>query len=263
MPPAAGYTFWADASDTDRLWKSYNPFADHPADTEAIKAWDDEGDAANMALIYSVAGPAYDADGFNGRGCLDFDGSDDKLYLSDDAYAGWLTPDDVISASAWTMFIAFIMEGAAGSNASYVSNDRLLGDGQYWGVYLSTDAGVHKCSAFQYDTGGKYATTNISLDTKYVVCAKYDGTGSELSVTINNGTPVTTSSVGNVADLTTQSVIMGGVGELFNGKVGEIVIYDTALSGTNLSDTWSYLLGKWVNSGSVGGKFYNFYRQLR
>lgn len=251
MPPAAGYTIWCNASDNDNLFTNYDR-SGQATDGQSVRHWDDESDATTYSFAHSNSGasPTFDADGFNGVGCLLFDGSDDKLYFSTDDYGSWPAISTLISASAWTLFASFVMTGDGGStDPSYVSNDRIIGDGLYWGVYLSTVGGQSKCSAFQYTAGGaKYATVNISQNTEYVVCAKYDGT--DLTIDINNGALTATTTAGNISDVT--NIAMMGAGTFLTGKIGEIAIYNTALSGTNLSDTWSYMTSKWIPAAPSG-----------
>jgi hypothetical protein len=148
------------------------------------------------------------------------------------------TLNTFISPSAFTLFMAFRMEGAANNVANEWELTPLIRDfGGWWGVHLRTNGGVHTVEAYNWDTNSDVVTKTISLDTDYVVMVRHES--GNLYISINNGSESSVAS-GDTGDLTNVVNIAKGVSTWFNGKIGEFILYDAALSGADLTDAHSY-----------------------
>ena len=245
--PATNKTFHADAADTDRLWKEVG-MTNHPADTESVVAWDDEADATTWFLKQNgAAPPSYCAAGLNSLGCVRFDGTNDALRMRLDDDSAFVAISNIITNSAYTIFVAFRMEGDASNNAGAFNNDPIYGDTDgYMGLVLKTDTGVHTLNAFNYDGSEDISFVTISQSTNYVAMIKH--VGGNLSINVNNGALTDTDASGNTSVLTgsLQVGTTNSTSTFANVKIGEIIIYNADVTGTDLSDAWTFLMAKWV-----------------
>jgi hypothetical protein len=250
---AAGYTGHWDASDTDRLWTNA-AFSIHPTDGQEIYAWDDEADEFDSAFFDQVGAggivPVYRAAAFNGLGCLDFDGTNDYLSLFDDTGTTEHTIGGVITSTAYTVFISVMMEGDAPNSSDTFGNDLIIGDrNAFFGLYVKTNAGVNTLMAYNWDGSDDHADVTISQNTAYVAMFRHES--GNLYLSVNQGSESSTAS-GTTTD-TVGTLRLGATGvppptNFFNGKIGEILMYNTALSGSNLTDTYQYLMDRWVTA---------------
>jgi hypothetical protein len=242
--PSTNRTFHLDASDTDRLWKDLAATT-HPTNGETVLVWDDEGDVSPYAMIHALNGPSYSDTGFNGRGCLDFDGSNDVLASRTDNNSTAAAISNFIANNAAVIFVSFIMEGDAPGNASPHQNDAVIADnGAFFGLFLSTIGGVHSAAVSNYDGAFANASVTISQNTKYVACIKH--IGGNISIDINDGALTASTASGNTTSISQQLVVGRNTTPFFNGKIGEVAIYNADVTGTDLSDAWDYFMNKWV-----------------
>ena len=232
----------------------------HPADGEAVAMWDDEGDATGNAFGDSITKgkPVYRAGAFNGRGCLEFDGTKALRYV-DDGYSAFQNDATLISASAFTVFASFILESPATNNSPFYQNTPLIANlSGYWGIHLTTISSVHRIYAYNYDGSiGNGAGAIISLNTPYVVMIKHDSGSMYLDV--NNGALTDSFSSGNTAGNADLGLCVGLNGDTFPGKLGEMAIWNAALTGGDLSDAWAYFMGRWM--APAGNPWYVYAQQ--
>jgi hypothetical protein len=265
MPlPTTDLTGHWDSSDTDNLWKETG-MSTHPADGDAVLAWNDEGDNSyTNAALFTYAGsstnvPVYRAGAFPtvSLGCLDFDGADDRLACFTDAWGPFVGLNNYFGASAFTLFVSFVMEGASGTNAAASYNNTALfcdAFGQFIGLHVKSNAGVHTLMGYCWDGADKHADLTFALNTPYVAMFRY-GSGTITLDLNNSGSPVTASA----APINTSGAWWIGQGSVggsyFNGKIGEIAMYSSALSSSPLQQAWDYFNVKWRGvSGGGGGK---------
>jgi len=86
-------------------------------------------------------------------------------------------------------------------------------------------------------------TAALSEDTWYMITGVF--TGSSLEISVNAGTPVTTSATGSLKDSSDPvsiGTLTGTPGKYFGGDLCFVDLYDDALTGTNKTDL--YNLGK-------------------
>jgi hypothetical protein len=251
--PTTNLTWHLDSADTDRLWRQTG-MSSHPTDGQNVQAWDDEGDVTGYAL-FSGNGvdtdcPIYSAAGFNGIGCLVFNGVDELLQAYTDGWGSNGNWDNFVTVSTYTYFIALILDGASSTNdASTPLNEPILFGDASLGLYVKSNGGTHTLMAYNWDGTDDHADAVVSLSTKYVVMVKH--AGGTLSIDVNNG-----AIGGSVASGDTDSVakhfrLMGTTGRFVQGTVGEFAIYNADVTGTDLTDAWAYFMAKWVNAGAA------------
>jgi len=86
----------------------------------------------------------------------------------------------------------------------------------------------------------------INAGASHVVVFRYDGTN--IYITVDNGVESNGTAVGDIANIS-GDWWMGKNGDsaAFHGSIGEVVFYDSALTGTPLSDLNQYFADKWLN----------------
>jgi hypothetical protein len=99
---------------------------------------------------------------------------------------------------------------------------------------------------------GNIGTSNIATGVPFIACSKYDGTNGYLW---ENGSPGSTASSPSSGNF---SVTKYGIGEQANptteywrGYIGEIIVYNTALSDTDRRNVEGYLAQKWGMTASL------------
>lgn len=244
--PTGNLTFHADASVVTDLWTvdSAGVFSAHPADTAAVNYWDDAEHGAYM-LHASDSGtePTWrSGTPLMVKPCLAFDGTDDHYSFRTDDDNSSVLLSSLISASAFTLFASIYVAGVSTNNANVEDNAALFtNDGQYWGVHFKHPSG-YKIELYNYDGSRRVVELDISLNTSYVVMFRHES--GTLYGSLNGGAETSTAS-GDTASLTGPAR-MGLASPAFNGRVGEVAIYNAALTGGTLSAALSYFTSKWL-----------------
>lgn len=248
-PSATNRTLWLNASDNDLIYTAAgNPPTGAVSNGNEVQQWlAEEGDMSARYRVATSDSPTWNSAGINSLGALQFNGTDDEYSLRADDGTTARTVANIFTANH-TVFIAFRMTGAPFNNTTnpYI-NDALMADGgSYWGIHLTDHGGTYSIDAFCYSGSSQhYASQTILLDTDYVVMMRSDGTN--IYCSINNGSEASTAS-GN-PDNTTNEVVIGAsqFGDQFtNARIGEILVYNAALTGTPFTDTYQYMLDKWT-----------------
>src|SRR5262245_3360792 len=115
--PTTNLTLHCDASDTDKVFTTYNASGSHtgtPSDGSTVEVWDDEGDGvSDVAMIYTSARPVYrSTTPLMLNPCLDFAGAGSNEFYASFNQTGLAAKavSTFVSASAHTMAIAFYPE---------------------------------------------------------------------------------------------------------------------------------------------------------
>ncbi len=267
--PAPGAALHLDATDID----ADGGTADNPGNGSAVSRWDDASGGNHDAVQQSSA-PVVAAGAINGKDAIDFSGANDALHVSDtsainlDTYEershaiAFQTGDDISGfqviyeegANIRGYSLSIAPDPANGGQPTlwaFVYNNAEWGSGdQYKAINLGPVAAnetynvimVHDASAadlsdrtFSAYVNGDYMGTVTEVDVQYPHSGDI-GIGGYLDTTIN---PVT------------NEVLSGNGGE-FAGKVGEVLIWNSALDTQQISETSSYLNEKWGGAPSVG-----------
>ena len=173
-----------------------------------------------------------------------------------DSNGNFTNPADFIAAGLdeYTILIAYHPLRHSGSSfrtmlsttwTSYSAMTSYVSAGVYAGLAIGYDTG--------FDTAGPTADT-YALDTSHIIRVRK--TATHLYVSVDGGSESSVAH-GNVGDLT-----YGGSGyyglytgwnssasasTAFSGRIGEIAIWNVALSGTPLDDATNYFYDKWVD----------------
>ena len=243
--PTTGLTFHADASAVTDLWRSANPFANHPADGEDTEFWDDVEHADIAAASTGGSGASWrSGTPLMLLPCLDFDGTD-SYKLSNNAMSVDKTLANVITNSAFTVFGSIYVEAISTNAANFYDNDGILSDsGGFWGVHVKTGNIVFG----NYDGSADQVALAISLATSYYFMFRHEG--GNIYGSLNGGAESSAAS-GNTQDVTGQPRIgrnFGGSNKFFNGRMGEIAIWNVALTGSDLTDAHAYFAAKWLEA---------------
>jgi len=215
----AGLQLWLDANDASTL------FQDAAKTTPAgggdvVGAWADKSGQGNDATQATTANkPTVSAAAINGINAILGDGTDDELDIS----VGPLTVETIF---------AVVTNNSSGSdrtvlgvNASFRLRFPATGTNEIEYRYNAVNASI--------SAGFTEANANIFR-------AIYNGTQSNLSV--NDGIPDTqiTAQAGH-----TWGQVFSGPTRYFSGLMGELLIYDSALSVGNIALILDYLKNKW------------------
>lgn len=242
-----------DAADTDRLWEEVG-MTNHPANGDAIEAWDDEGDAADNALFADGGGPLWIANGIHGLGAIRFNGTSQTMKAYNDAHVLQRAVSTFAAVSAYTVMVAFIMEADATNNANPEDNTGILSENfKCWGLNVTSNAGVHTAywiHRIAFAVGGvKSVSQTFQRDQSTVVLARFDGTDIFIAVNRNAESSFTTG--GNVIDLSATLFVAVGSSEEFPGLIGQIRLWDTADADGNLAAEWAAFQLKWLGASST------------
>ncbi len=256
-------TFHTDASDTDRLWKEY-AMSNHPATTEKIAAWDDEGDATGFAFTSSVDSPTnapiYRASGIGGLGSTEFSGAtsvNEYLVARNDSGSGNRTLADFITDSAYTILVAVSAQDVLYNNANVYDNPGPIVDtNAAFGMQFTVSAGQFKVWAYNFDGSVDKVSQDFTGSTDYVIRMRHDS-GTLYLQTSTGGVAGSETSVASGSTTTLGGSLLLGNYWIGNTactcRIGEVLIYNAAISGSDLSDTTAYMINKWTTGGGASG----------
>jgi len=230
----AGLDLWLDASDNSTVLDATDTAA---ADNEAVKTWQDKsGNGFHCIQDTAARQPLRLAAEINSLDALDFDGED------------WLLGGDWFTqTSAKTVFVTCQSDATgsfANGGALQLSNASGTGEGG-----LITDE-------IAYRINGR---TWVSSDTTTagqaaIITLAQSGSGNIHSVISMwlDGTSVTRTSGTDGAIVDDVGVVIVGKNDdadnapsEFDGKICEIIVYDTELSAGDRGDVETYLANKW------------------
>jgi hypothetical protein len=259
VAPATNLTLQFDPSNAGHVWKTLtsgnNPcWSDAAADGDAVQAsqsiipaptsetvlgyWS----TTNQSPLFKSVSPALP------RADLLFDGSNDALAVFNRTGTTAQQWGSYMAVGAKTILVAFRFTSCTVNSGNPWLNSIVVADGsQFWGIHIrrsSTGPDVHKLQFYNWDGNSDVTEITVTTNTNYVACLRHDGTniygsingGSESSVASGN----TTSTIGRIA--------VGGSATASNalaGSIGEILIYNAALSGSNLTNAIAYM-GRWL-----------------
>lgn len=252
--PTSGLTGHYDASDSSTLFTTFvsgGPHTGTPTDGATVAVW--KNTAVSNSILRQVGAnglPVYrSATPLLPRACLDFTGGQRLGTTTDTASA--LPLSTFVTAAAHTLFVAFYPETLTTGFAQPVYNQNLLvGEtGGYFAVSAAalsvSDAAPYQVSGFLYDSGDKHVSLPLTLATPAVVMVRHEA--GALSVALNGGVESSVAA-GNIGSLTGQVTVgFGYVSSVaFDGRIGEIALYNVALTGTALADATAYFTGRWL-----------------
>ncbi len=214
-----GLFLWLDASDT-----SVNNIQQAGG---LVSQWSDKSGNGNHAIqTTSSLKPVTGTATINGLNTIVSDGVDDALVLPSAIYNLPLGNNTVFCVFAKTSTSNSLARPIAGANGSF-----------RWGVYADTANGG--IGFINRPNGNYHPTDPWTNSTSPVLFVGYKN-GSTLSAAVDS--VGTTNSAGSEDSLTSAAVFGGSA---TSGKIGEIIVYNRALSGAEISRIRSYLSAKW------------------
>jgi len=196
--------------------------------------WNDlSGGGRNVTQGNSALRPTI-ASGINSKPTLSFDAATTNHLDNASALS------TIVSASAWTVFVVYRYTGTVTTQTTSYANAAILRDtGSFWGLFSSTTAAV----MYNWGSADKSVRPAASTATNYyATCSLSGGT---LSAQLNQNSATTLGGVGNITTLTGTIVIGNGVSNAWGGHIGEIIVYNTALSAGNIATVQAYLAAYW------------------
>jgi hypothetical protein len=230
LPQGAPYVFtpldlspalWLDASDATTITSSGSP--------AKVSQWNDKsGNGYNVAQGTGANQPTTGATTKNGLNVLDFDGSNDVLISGTVAMPSGNTARTAVVVSKRTTGGFPFMYGSSATNKA-------------WGIDQGFTANMRVAGfANDWDTGIA-RTTNWE-----VLAAWHDGT----NVRFKRSDAATVGPNARTYDTDATPFYVGRPVNIFagtwlNGSIAEVLIFNTALSTTELQAVYDYLNAKW------------------
>jgi hypothetical protein len=223
-----GVTLWLDST-------SVKSFDDEDIeDGDEIENWNDIKQSISSSYVATsptTKRPLYDEDAINKLPGVKFDGSDDYMQIANFKANGY-----------FTLFVAGKFTIGSGNNTFFIehgSNSSLI-DGFHFYGYGASPTRVRRSSIIT-------AANNVAWfgSDAAIAVLKHDGVG--LSYKKNDDVYVNISSTINNS-ITTNTLNIGsrnGSSIFSNGSFGEIIMYDRALSDSEVDDIVEYLNDKW------------------
>ncbi len=249
-PATTGRTQWLNWSVTTNLWQSFSPFATHPTNTQ-VASYVDNLDSLDAMLGNQTGGtqPTWVSSGINSLGSASFNGTSSKYSNVNRAYSSFVPTSSIITTSAFTYFIAF-QANAHGVNVSPVYNNvSLTAQNGYfrWGVTQTYDGVNDTMNAYVYDGAFNVASVNFTLNAPHYIMVRLDGSG--IHISLDGGSESTTAS-GAITSLPSDDYLIVGedafsASHFYSGMIGEMIFYNQALSGTDLTGTLAYFASRW------------------
>lgn len=250
--PTTNLTFHMDASVVTDLWQNTAPFATHPADGGAINFWDDVEHGANTWSVIAVSPVWRQSTPLMLLPCADFNGTSQSMKLTTDDALTDKALSDLIANNAFTVLVALYAEGITTNAAAAYDNDAILDGNGFFGIHLKNAADPHVLF-YNWDGNEDTIPLAITLNASHVLFFQHNG--GNIIGSIDGGSETSLAS-GNTSDLTGRpnlGVNYAGTA-FYNGRIGEMAIYNAALAGSNKTDAISYFTTKWLTGAAVTTK---------
>ena len=219
----AGLQVWLNGGGT--YWQDSARTTGASSDGDPVGAWDDASGNANHVLQATSGNrPTLQTAEINGVAAVQFGGS----HWLKVAFAGVVGQPTTIAL--------------VGKTAASTTNEGKLFDGDAARQLLDESAGAWRLYAGNVVTGG------TADDDWHTFVARFNGASSSLRV---DGAGVIAADAGviNLDGLTVGADPAGNTG--LTGFVAELVVYDSALAGANLTDLEAYFAAKYFGGGGV------------
>jgi len=237
----SGLTGWWDASDNATLFDATTGGSPVAADGLVARLEDKSGNARHFTMSTSGFRPLRKTAVANNLDVIRFDGSND--YLENSARFR-----DVMTSTDGTVFVVASATAISTDSADAYSNETVLG---------TTGASSHGFVAFR-SSGTAYSWGYYAPDDAYRTASRSYTQGtwalfttvhgsSSLRFKINGGEEATATLDFRSSWLSGPTMAIGLNDSLFyfEGDVGEIAIYDVALSNSAIADIELYFTKKW------------------
>jgi hypothetical protein len=245
IPKKTGLALWLDADDFTTLYKG-NTCDTLASPGDSIGCWKDKSGNGNDATQATTnARPVYKREILNGKNVLRFDGSND--YFSADQSTG--TNPANTGNGAYTLLTVFKMASTT-SSQTLVHFSNGTNDRETYSV-ASSNSAFGTSPLFYNRTDGVIGafgavSTNAAAPTAKIVSIVVAG-NHNTAVYLNGVQETDTFNTGRIGDNNrfTIGTRFDMAGTAANGDFAEIIMYNAALSSTELSNAEDYLATKW------------------
>lgn len=267
MPlPTSGLTLHVDMSDASKLFTTANGggsgvHTGTTSDGSATQVADDQGDGiADVCLANTLNAPAARiSTPLMALRCLDFDGTNDKLTAFNQAVAVAKAASAFFAVGAKTIAIAFYAEAITTDTATVNQNACILNGGLSFGgcgLLTRNVAGTKKLFFLNNDGSNDIIETPCDSGRSYVAVARHSGTQIKLTLIDDTQTETNPADVssGNTFDLGGTLLFGESASSVsyFNGRIGELALYNAEKTGTDLTDLKNYFIAKWLTASAAG-----------
>lgn len=240
----SGLQLWLDASASDTLYDATSGGSLVAADG-AVARWEDKSsNGRHFTQSSSGSRPLRKTSQQNGKDTLLFDGTNDVLLGPDFG-------DYLQSGQAATVFMV-MKASSTGRRHELINKQNVLAG---WRFLIESD---NKATLFCDSDASNRTTVAASTATTvsgYTLLAWRASGGSLTSSAsmFRNGASISTATTGSVASVPDTSEVMAigaayannTIFDSLNGNIGEVIIYNAALSDTDRAAVESYLMTKW------------------
>lgn len=231
----SGLAVWLDASDASTLYDSTTGGSLVNADGTVARWEDKSGNSRHATQSSSVSRPVRKTTQLNGLAALQFDGSDDWMQIAQNTIG---------NGGNLSVFVVMrITSLSAGARAVLNKGDGATFPQTVWEMSASNPW-------YGFAAGGQwYASTgsSLSVPTTLLLSGRTENRTSQFIVNGANSGSASSQSP-SVNDISQFIGIMGtgtsGSGNLA-ASVGELAIYDSALSPGDMASVSAYLMAKW------------------
>ena len=234
VPETAGLAFWLDASDSSTVLDAVSG-GDPVAADGAVAAWiDKSGNGWNATQAQGSRQPIRKVASLNGNDALEFDGADDWMQIAQNAIG---------NTGNMSVFVVAKLASVGNTIRLVLSK----GDGAtFAGTVWEMNSNV---PAFGYANNDWFYTPGASLPQQQTVllAARAEGGIAQFMVDgVDSGSPSSDPSGTNSISQFIGIMGSGASGSLNqDGLVGEIALYDAAISSSDMAAVSSYLMAKW------------------
>ena len=186
-------------------------WAENPAQSLSgeVTSWTNNGSNGTAATETSGVCPTYSAAGLGGKPCLDFDGVDNRLWISKGSTATLTQPGTYVLAMEWTTTATGDNLITSNDTSARYLLDNLNGN---WRMYA----------------GSSVSNGAISTSTVYIVVALFDGTSSVIRI---NGSETAMNTTGTLShDGLVIGAVAGRTADYLDGLVGYAALFDGDLT---------------------------------
>jgi hypothetical protein len=209
----AGLIGWYDASDAGTITETGG----------AVSQWDDKSSAGDNLTAAGGAEPTTGTRTINGLNALDFQTSEVMRNAS------------FTSASDWTVFAVASADSTAGSYSEIFSSN----GGDF-------EVAFHSSAKWNWWAGtDSLSTATYAADVPYVIEATHTNGGTD-TLDINGTNVISASRNANIGATFAVGGYHGGGSSWLNGKMGEVVVYNSVLSSGDRDLVREYLTAKWI-----------------
>jgi hypothetical protein len=241
----AGLELWLDAADSSTLFDADTGGANVTADV-AVGRWQDKsGKGRHFTQDTANNRPLWRAQGRNGRGTVEFDGTNDRLLGDATQYAKTNEP--------FTAVFVHVVQSDSGNFPVLFESKTNQTQNFFWiNSTVSTDGGF-----LNYSMGSQanFVTTRYGTAARgtwrYIL---FDFVGSSPTSTSSYGAragrvALTRATAGSYASQTSATASLGAISngnQPLKGQISEVLIYSRVLSGSETATIENYLHQRWA-----------------